>query len=87
MPRDPRGYPSSDSGRHVGFKGDILDFMEDGERYTVGDLTESVPSIVACGMSANRVSALVNQLKNEGALIRKEISGKVYYEKNLTYDT
>lgn len=71
--------PTAKQKENVGFKADILAFMESGTQYTIGDLVKSVPSIVTAGLSANRVSALVKQLKDNGDVIRTEVKGKAYF--------
>lgn len=71
--------PTAKQKENVGFKADILAFMESGVQYTIGELAKSVPSISACGMSANRVSALVKQLKDNGDVVRTEVKGKAYF--------
>jgi DNA topoisomerase VI subunit B len=71
--------PTAKQKENVGFKADILAFMESGVQYTIGELAKSVPSIASCGMSANRVSALVKQLKDNGDVVRTEVKGKAYF--------
>ena len=43
------------------------------------DIAKSVPSIVAAGISPNRVTAMLTQLVNDGALVRNEDKRKNYY--------
>lgn len=64
---------------NAGFKSDILAFMEPDTLYTVADLAKSVPSIVAAGISASRVTAMMTQLKNDGAVVRTEDKRKSFY--------
>ena len=71
--------PTAKQKENVGFKADILAFMEEGTQYTISELTKNVPSIATAGLSANRVSALVTQLKNNGDVVRTEIKGKAYF--------
>lgn len=61
------------------FKRDILAFCEADTLYSVADLTKSVPSIVAAGLSASRVTAMVTQLVGEGALVKTEDKRKSFY--------
>ena len=51
-----------------GFKADILAWMTPDTLYAAGDIMKGVPSIVDAGMSINRVSALMTQLKDAGAV-------------------
>ena len=71
--------PTAKQKENVGFKADILAFMEVGKQYTIGELAKEVPAIAACGMSTNRVSALVKQLKDNGDVVRTEVKGKAYF--------
>lgn len=62
-----------------GIKDAILDYMAIGEKYTVTDLMKNVD---ACeGLSNQRVSALVRQLKDEGMVVRIEEKRKAYFSK------
>jgi hypothetical protein len=60
--------PTAKQIENEGFKSDILAWMEPEMAYTAGDVLKGVPSIVAAGMSINRVSALMTQLKDAGAV-------------------
>ena len=60
--------PTAKQVENEGFKSDILAWMEPEMAYTAGDVLKGVPSIVAAGMSINRVSALMTQLKEAGAV-------------------
>lgn len=61
------------------FKTDILNFMESGKEYTSADITKGVPSIVAAGITASRVAAMMGQLFKDGSLNRTEVKGKFVY--------
>ena len=62
-----------------GIKDAILDYMVIGEKYTVTDFMKNVD---ACeGLSNQRVSALVRQLKDEGMVVRTEEKRKAYFSK------
>ena len=58
-------------------KGAIVEGMIEGQFYTVTDLIKSIPAI--SDLTNQRVSALVRQLKDEGAVTRKEEKGKAYF--------
>ena len=62
-----------------GFKNDILVWMESGVDYTAADILKGVPSIIASGMSVNRVSAMLTQLVNDGAIVRETDKRKNIY--------
>lgn len=63
-----------------GFKADILAWMDAGVSYTAADIHDGVPSIVAAGISPNRVSALLTQLKDDGAVAATMEKRKNYYQ-------
>ena len=60
-------------------KSAIVEAMEDNRLYTV---TEIQKSVEACAdLSNQRVSALLRQLKDEGAVVRTEDKRKAYFSK------
>ena len=61
------------------FKADILDWMEQGVAYAAADIHKGVPSIVAAGISANRVTAMLTQLVTNGSIIRETDKRKSVY--------
>ena len=71
--------PTAKQGENAGFKSDILAWMEPATQYAAADVVKGVPSIVAAGLSANRVTAMLTQLVNDGSLIRTEDKRKSYY--------
>jgi len=71
--------PTAKQVENAGFKADIVAYMEPSVRYLSADLAKSVPSIVAAGISANRVTAMLTQLVNDGTLVRTEDKRKNYY--------
>ena len=62
-----------------GLKSAILDFMVEGQKYTITDLMKSVPELA--DLSNQRVSALVRQLKDSELVIRTEEKRKAYFHK------
>ena len=62
-----------------GLKSAILDFMVEGQKYTITDLMKSVPELA--DLSNQRVSALVRQLKDSDLVIRTEEKRKAYFHK------
>ncbi len=71
--------PTPKQVENAGFKADIVAYMEPNTQYLSADLAKSVPSIVAAGISGNRVTAMLTQLVNEGTLVRTEDKRKNYY--------
>ena len=71
--------PTAKQIENDGFKSDILAWMESGNHYSAGDVLKGVPSIVASGMSINRVSALLTQLADNGDLTKVVDKRKNYY--------
>ena len=71
--------PTAKQVENAGFKADILAWMENGVKYASADVAKGVPSIVAAGLSANRVTAMLTQLVNDGAVVRVEEKRKNFY--------
>ena len=71
--------PTNKQIANAGFKQDILAWMQVGERYSVADITKGVPSIVNEGISINRVTPMMTQLVNDGAVVRVSEKRKNYY--------
>ena len=71
--------PSKAQTENEGYKEEILEFLDDGGSYTIGDLIKAVPSLNE--FSTSKVSALVRQLKEEGLVVRTEVKGKAYFKK------
>lgn len=69
--------PTATQTENVGLKNAILAFMEAGKKYTVTDIMKGCAEVA--GLSNQRVSALVRQLKDEGSLVREEIKRKAYF--------
>ena len=61
------------------YKADILAWMDADVLYVASDVLKGVPSIVASGMSINRVSALLTQLVENGALNKTVDKRKNFY--------
>ena len=71
--------PTATQTANEGFKTAILDGMEHGKGYTITDLTKAIPEIA--DLSNQRVSAIVRQMVEGGALKREEIKRKAYFFK------
>jgi DNA-binding transcriptional ArsR family regulator len=71
--------PTATQVENVGLKDAILSAMEDGKAYTIGDLMKAVSELD--GLTNQRVSALVRQLKEDGLVTREEIKRKAYFTK------
>ena len=71
--------PTAKQVENAGFKADILAWMEPDTKYLSADVVKGVPSIIAAGISPNRVTAMLTQLVNDGAVIRTEDKRKSYY--------
>ena len=69
--------PTATQKENAGLKDVILCSMEIGKQYTVTDLMKSVAELD--GLSNQRVSALVRQLKDDGKIEREEIKRKAYF--------
>ena len=71
--------PTAKQIENDGYKADILAWMEADTVYCAGDVLKGVPSIVASGMSINRVSALMTQLVEAGAVTKTVDKRKNFY--------
>lgn len=71
--------PTAKQLENEGFKADILAWMDTNTIYAASDVLKGVPSIVASGMSINRVSALLTQLVDSGSLVKTIDKRKNYY--------
>ena len=71
--------PTTKQVENANFKADIVAWMEAGESYAAADVVKGVPSIVEAGLTVNRVTAMLTQLVNSGALVRTEDKRKNYY--------
>ena len=69
--------PTATQTENVGFKEAIVNGMEVGKDYTIGELMKCIPAI--SDLTNQRVSAIVRQLKEDGVLVRKEIKRKAYF--------
>ena len=58
-----------------------LDFDDHYDVYDDGDaiIVKGVPSVVAAGISTQRVSAMLTQLVNDGSVIKTEDKRKHFY--------
>ena len=71
--------PTAKQVENEGFKSDILAWMDEATLYAAGDILKGVPSVVASGMSINRVSALMTQLAEAGAVVKTVDKRKNFY--------
>lgn len=71
--------PTAKQLENESFKADILAYMDANTLYAAGDILKGVPSIVESGMSINRVSALMTQLAESGAVTKTVDKRKNFY--------
>ena len=71
--------PTAKQIENEGFKADILAWMEPNMVYAAADVLKGVPSIIASGMSVNRVSALLTQLADAGSIVKTVEKQKNFY--------
>jgi predicted transcriptional regulator len=69
--------PTATQVANEGLKTDIIAFLSDGKRATVTEIMKGVASL--SGLSNQKVSAIVRQLKEDGVVIRTEEKRKVYF--------
>jgi DNA-binding transcriptional ArsR family regulator len=72
--------PTATQVANEGLKADIVAFLSDGKRATVTEIMKGVASLE--GLSNQKVSAIVRQLKEDGVVIRIEEKRKVYFYLN-----
>lgn len=71
--------PTAQQTANEGIKSAIVDGMESGKAYTITDI---IKSVAACADLTNqRVSALMRQLVESGAVVRTEDKRKAYFSK------
>ena len=71
--------PTATQVANEGLKASILEGMESNRVYTIGEIIKEVP---ACAeLSTSKVSALVRQLMDSGAIVRTEDKRKAYFSK------
>lgn len=73
------GRPTATQVANEKLKGDIVEFLEDGVARTIADITNGVDTLN--GASNQKVSALMRQLVEAGAVIRTEEKRKAYFTK------
>ena len=71
--------PTAKQVANEGYKQNILDWMEPDRLYLAAEIAKSVPEIVANGVTAGTVTALLTQLYKTGSLTRTEDKRKNYY--------
>lgn len=71
--------PTKTQVENVSLMDAIYDAMEDGQSYTVTEISALVPALE--GRSINKVSALVTKLRNDVRVSREMVKGKAYFTK------
>jgi hypothetical protein len=69
--------PSKEQVANATASASLLDWMEVGKAYTIGDMIKSCP--VCEGLSNPKVTALLRPLKDNGSVVRTEEKRKVYF--------
>ena len=71
--------PTAQQTANEGIKTAILDGMESGKAYTITEIIKSVPE--CADLTNPRVSALMRQMVDSGAVVRTEDKRKAYFTK------
>ena len=71
--------PTAQQVANEGIKTAILDGMESGKAYTITEIIKSVPE--CADLTNQRVSALMRQMVDSGAVVRTEDKRKAYFTK------
>ena len=69
--------PTATQTENVGLKSAILEGMESGKAYTIGDLMKEIPALA--DLTNQRVSALMRQLIEAKLVVRIEDKRKAYF--------
>lgn len=69
--------PTAQQTANDGIKVAILDYMEEGVKYTITDIIKTVPD--CADLTNQRVSALIRQLIADGQVVRTEEKRKAYF--------
>lgn len=69
--------PTKTQKENEALKAEILNFLADGEKRTITEIIEGVTALH--GVSNQKATALVVQLKKEGKISREEIKRKAYF--------
>jgi hypothetical protein len=69
--------PSKEQVANATASASLLEWMEVGKAYTIGDMIKSCP--VCEGLSNPKVTALLRPLKDNGSVVRTEEKRKVYF--------
>jgi hypothetical protein len=72
--------PTAKQTENETIKATILEHMEPNRLYTIGELVKVIPGLPE-GMTSQRMSALVRQLKESGAVTRTEVKRVAYFQK------
>ena len=70
--------PTAQQTANEAVKAAIIESMEPNRLYTIGEMIKEIPA--CAGMSTSKVSALVRQLKESGAVKRTEDKRKAYFQ-------
>ena len=73
------GKPTANQVANEKLKGDIVEFLEDGVARSIADITNGVATLA--GASNQKVSALMKQLVEAGAVVRTEEKRKAFFTK------
>ena len=71
--------PTAQQTANEGIKSAIVDGMESGKAYTITEVIKSVPE--CADLTNQRVSALMRQMVDSGAVVRTEDKRKAYFTK------
>lgn len=69
--------PTKTQKENEDIKSAILDFLSDGDKYTVTEIMAGIPALA--GAANQKASALVSQLVKAGLVKREEIKRKAYF--------
>lgn len=71
--------PTAKQTENADIKTEILNGMEDGKKYTIAELQDSIG--VLADLTNQRISALLKQMKDANLIVRTEDKRKAYFSK------
>lgn len=75
------GKPTATQIANEEIKTNILNALEMGEKYTIGDIIKAIPNPENGNYSTSKISALIRQLKEAGLVNREQVKGRAYFSK------
>lgn len=69
--------PTANQKENENFKVEIVNYLENGEKFSVTELTENIPALK--GLTNQRVSAILKQMVDSGMVVKTYEKRKAYF--------